>query len=113
MPSQSVRLNVPSTATHIRDTVLALNLGIANEVAGAEPFEPIRLRRERFIASQTNRFRQNFAHRWRQHETMTAKAYGQKESRILGVRPQNGIFVWRHVIVPSPSPLQLQRGTGR
>src|SRR5207247_11134793 len=64
------------------------------------------------IASQTNRFRQDFAYRWRQHETVAAKTYGEKESGMFGMAPQNRIFVWRDVIVPGPSPLQLQRGTG-
>src|SRR5438132_5534578 len=68
--------------------------------------------RERFRAAQTDRFREHFAHRWSQHETMTAEAYSEKEGRVLGMDPQNWILVWRDIVVSSPSPLQLQRGTG-
>ena len=88
-------------------SVGVLNLRIANEFPSAEPGQTIRLRIERVIASRTNRFRQDLAYRWRQYETVTAKAYGKKESRMLGMVPQNRIFVWRDVIVPGPSPLPI------
>lgn len=54
--SQSAGRSASDTATHTRYRVLALNLGIVNEVASVKPFETIRLRLERFIASQANRF---------------------------------------------------------
>src|SRR5262249_47297843 len=90
----------------------SLNLSIANEIAGTEPCETIRLGIECVRASQTDRFRQHLAYRWRQHETVAAKAHGKKESRVFGMGPQNWIFVWRDVIVSRPPPLQVQRGTG-
>src|SRR5215510_14328420 len=72
----------------------------------------IRLGIERCRTSQADRFREDFSHRRRQHETVTAEAYSKKEGRMRGMDSQNRIFVWRDIIVSSPAPLQLQRSTG-
>src|SRR5262245_12460194 len=92
--------------------VWPLNLCIQNQLAGFKAFETIGPGIECCRSTQADRFRQDFAYRWRQHEAVTAEAYGEKERRMRRMDPQNGILVGRDIVVPSPAPLQLERGTG-